>query len=327
MKFERDDAKIGALVLGAFGLFCALLFYRAFATLVKKETLLRVRLERAADLTVGTEVQLQGLRVGQVNKIDLDRQGVEYAFVANLGLLPEIQLWEGTKAVLVAKPLGGAYLDLQLPPVPERRQALQPGALLKGEAGSTLGSLIDGMNDLVRNVDQGINELRANLQKRGVGALLDHPQIKQVLIGLDGTLREFTTLAKDGQGLVKQGTNVTKVLERDLTSLEKTLAVVEKRGPELDAIILNLAQVLKETQALTTEIRATLKDTRPDLDASLKTLNRSLLATEEMLELLKAKPNRAVWGTPSEAEKAAARQRVEANRKGPEKGQDKLPAK
>lgn len=321
MKFERDDAKIGSLVLATFGLFTALLFYRAFAALLKKETGLQVRLERAADLAVGTEVQLQGLRVGQVNKIDLERNGVEYAFVAKVGLRPDIELWEGTKAVLVAKPLGGAYLDLQLPPPATRLKTLAPNALLQGENAASLGSVIDGVNDLVRNVNAGIDELRANLQKRGIGALLDHPQVKQVLTNLDATLRETATLAKDGQGLVKQGTSAAKVLERDLSSLEKTLNLLEKRNPEIDEIIRSLGQTLKETQVLLSEVRATQKDTRPDLDANLKSLNRNLMATEEMLELLKAKPNRLLWGTPTEEEKRRARERVEENRKAMEKGE------
>lgn len=318
MKFERDDAKIGSLVLGAFGLFTALLFYRAFAALLKKETGLQVRLERAADLAVGTEVQLQGLRVGQVNKIDLERKGVEYTFVAKLGLRPDIALWEGTKAVLVAKPLGGAYLDLQLPPPAARLKPLAPDALLEGDNAASLGSVIDAVNDLVRNVNGGIDELRGDLKKRGIGVLLDHPQVKQVLSDLDVTLREAGTLAREGQGLVKQGTSATKVLERDLSSLEKTLQLIEKRHPDIEEILKNLGQTLKETQVLVSEIRATQKDTRPDLDANLKALNRNLMATEELLELLKAKPNRAVWGTPSEAEKAAAKRRVEENRKAQE---------
>lgn len=320
MKFERDDAKIGSLVLATFGLFTALLFYRAFAALVKKETGLQVRLEKAADLAVGTEVQLQGLRVGQVNKIDLERRGVEYTFVAKLGLRPDIQLWEGTKAVLVAKPLGGAYLDLQLPPPAVRLKPLAPDALLEGENAASLGSVIDGVNDLVRNVNAGIDELRASLQKRGAGVLLDHPQVKQVLTDLDAALREAGTLARDGQGLVKQGTGATKLLERDLASLEKTLQLLEKHHPDLEEILSNLGSTMKETQALVSEIRATQKEIRPELDANLKVLNRNLMATEELLELLKVKPNRAVWGTPSESEKAAAKRRVEENRKAQEAG-------
>ena len=43
--------------------------------------------------------------------------------------------------------------------------------------------------------------------------------------------------------------------------------------------------------------------------------SRTLRSTEELLELLKEKPNRVVWGTPTPAEQRAAKDKVEAARK------------
>jgi hypothetical protein len=55
------------------------------------------------------------------------------------------------------------------------------------------------------------------------------------------------------------------------------------------------------------------------MDATLKSLNLNLNATQELLELLKAKPSRVLWGTPSEAEKAAAQKKAVEAQKGPGK--------
>ena len=115
MIIERDDAKIGLMVIAAFLLFAGLMMHRSVTALAARETQLRVRLASASDLVVGTEVELQGLRVGQVNRIELERHGVEYTFLATLGVQKELLLWKGTRAVVISKVLGGSFLELQLP--------------------------------------------------------------------------------------------------------------------------------------------------------------------------------------------------------------------
>jgi hypothetical protein len=55
----------------------------------------------------------------------------------------------------------------------------------------------------------------------------------------------------------------------------------------------------------------------PELTQSLKSLRRSLASVEELLALLKQKPSRVVWGTPSEAEREQARKALEAAKQAP----------
>ncbi len=315
MRFARDDAKVGLLVVAAVLLFGGLLFQRSLSALFKKETLIKVRLENAGDLTVGTEVQLQGWRVGKVDRVDLAREGVQYHFVATLALQPDILLWKGTKAVVVAKLFGGAFVDLQLPEVAARIQVLEPGALLEGGTAASLATLIDEMQDFVGNLNGALTELRGEFKQKGAGVLLDHPELKKALRNLDATLVDARALIQDGQKAVKQG---DAALGRNLASLEKSLGilqnVLETRSGEIDTIVVNLAEVLQQLNGLSAETRTLLKTEGPEIDATLKSLRRNLESSEELLELLKAKPSRAVWGTPSEAEKAAARRKVQAAR-------------
>ena len=65
MRLEKDDAKIGLLVFLTLALFLGFIFQRSLTTLLRKENHVRVRLESAADVAEGTEVQLQGLRGDQ----------------------------------------------------------------------------------------------------------------------------------------------------------------------------------------------------------------------------------------------------------------------
>lgn len=319
MRFDRDDAKIGLLVFLAVALFGALLFHRSIAALVKEEQLVKVRLENVSGVEVGTEVQLQGLRVGQVNQIELRREGEEYYFLTTLGLRTDIVLWKGTIAVVSSKGLGSAFIDLDLPPVENRHALLDPGATLLAETGASLGSLMTETQSFVQNLNGALSDLRSHLQEKGLGDLLDHPEVHKILVDLDATLREFRQVALRSEALIKQGQDAAGTLDRGLGSLEKSAATVQalldKRSPDLDAIVGHLASLLEELQGFSTDLHALLKDTSPELEESLKSLHRNLSATEELLEILKNKPSRVVWGTPSAAEKEAARKRVEENRK------------
>jgi len=106
---------------------------------------------------------------------------------------------------------------------------------------------------------------------------------------------------------------------RNLATLEKTQTIIhdllEKRSGDLDEIVVNLSSALKQFNALSAETRVLLETEGVVLDTTLKALNRNLESTEELVELLKAKPNRLIWGKPSEKEKAAAQRKVDEARK------------
>jgi ABC-type transporter Mla subunit MlaD len=319
MRLEKDDAKIGLLVFLTLALFVGFIFQRSLATIFRKESHVQVRLESASDVQAGTEVQLQGLRVGQVEKVRLQRDRVQYHFLADLGLRTDIVLWEGTRVLVIAKPLGGSFLDLQLPPPSERREILAADTVLEGATGPSLASLVEDIDGLVGNVNRGVDELRGQLQTKGLGAVLDHPQVRQVFLNLNQSLTSFQRLAEDGRDLIRQGGGSMKNLDRALATLQQCIdqvqALLSGRRNDLDAIVVHLGGTLKEMEGLSQELRAVVKQVGPDGGESLKSLDRTLRSTEELLELLKAKPNRVVWGKPTQAERDAAAQKIEAARK------------
>lgn len=322
MRFERDDAKIGLLVFIAVAVFAALLFHRSITAMVKKESVLNVRLSNVGGVEVGTEVQLQGHRVGQVNQIALQREGEEYYFLATLGVRPDIRLWKGTLVTVASKGLGSAYLDLDLPPVENRHTVLEPGATLMGETGASLGTLVAEVQSFVENLNESLEELRVHVREKGAGAILDHPNVRKVLVDLDATLLDFRKAATRGDALLRHGQDSIETLDRGLSSLERSAAMMEnlldKRSGDINDIIGSLSVLLKELQGLSTDMHALMKESGPEVEASLKSLRRNLTATEELLEILKNKPSRVVWGTPSAKEKETARQRVEERRNQPE---------
>jgi len=326
MRLEKEDAKIGLLVFLALALFVGLVSHRGLAILFRKVARVQVRLDNAADLAVGTEVQLQGLRVGQVDEVHLRRTGVQYHFLATLGLRPDIVLWEGTRVVVVSRPLGGAYLDLQLPPPEARREALPPASVLPATASASLGTLVEALTALVTNLNQGVSEVRAQFQRKGMGVVLDHPGVSRALRSLDDSLQSMRRLGDDSDALVRAGQGPVQTLDRTLEAAQQTLATLRQTlvqaqglitaGQEgLDAAAPRLAESLAQLEALVREVRDTLAKAGPDADAGLQSLDRTLRASEELLELLKTRPRWVVWGKPSQEERDAAAARVEERRK------------
>jgi ABC-type transporter Mla subunit MlaD len=324
VKLERDDAKIGLLVFLALALFLGVIFQRSLSAILRKEFRVKVDLESAENVEVGTAVQLQGLQVGAVKDIQLQRDGVRYRFLATLGLRSDILLWTGTRAQVVAKPLGGSFVDLILPPAQARAAILPPASVIPGAPGASLGAVLESVHRLVNDLDQGVAEVRSHLRQEGLGALLDHPQVSRTLGDLRSTLGAYGRLAEDGRVLVRHGDASLRTADQGLASLDRSLASVRKlledRSGDLDAALRHLAATLRELEAFSKELAPLIRKAGPGAEGSVKALERDLRSLEELLEILKAKPNRVIWGKPSPAEREAASRKVQEARQAQEDG-------
>ncbi len=320
MNFEKQDARLGFFVLLAIALLAGLVAYKNAGAVTERTYPLQVRLEQMEGLAPGMDVQLKGYRIGAVERVDMRQEGKDYLFVAHISVREGIQLWRGTRASLAPKGVGSVMLDLHLPPLAQRQVLLAPGEELPGDAGVSITGVMERADHLMASLTAGVDGLRARVEQKGLGDLLEYPSVRQSLQSLDTTLRDFQALAKDSRGLVGHADRSMGEADKALASLEQSLtkvrSLLDKRGPELDQILVSLAATLK--QAETFMGRFTAED-QPELEQTLHSLRRSLASVEELLQLLKQKPSRAVWGTPSEAERDKARQAVEAERKAPSK--------
>ncbi len=320
MNFEKQDARLGLLVLAALGLFLGLVAYKNAGAVTERTYPLVVRLDQMEGLAPGADVQLKGYRVGAVERVDMRQEGKDYHFLARIAVRDDIQLWRGTRANLSPKGVGSVMLDLHLPEPAERNQLLVSGDELPGDVGVSIAGVLERADHLMASLQAGVDSLRSRIERKGLGDVLDHPTVRQALQSLDSTLREFQALAKESRGLVGHADHSVGEADKALASLDQSLAAVrslmDKRGPELDQILVSLASTLKQADAFMS--RFTAQD-HPELAQSLKSLRRSLASVEELLELLKQKPNRVVWGTPSEAERERARKALEAAQQAPPK--------
>ena len=320
MNFEKQDARLGLFVLLAIALLAGLVAYKNAGAVTERTYPLQVRLEQMEGLAPGMDVQLKGYRIGAVERVDMRQEGKDYLFVAHISVREGIQLWRGTRASLAPKGVGSVMLDLHLPPLAQRQVLLAPGEELPGDAGVSITGVMERADHLMASLTAGVDGLRARVEQKGLGDLLDHPPVRQALLSLDTTLRDFQALAKDSRGLVGHADRSMGEADKALATLEQSLttvrALLDKRGPELDQILVSLAATLKQAETFMGRFAA---EDQPELEQTLHSLRRSLASVEELLQLLKQKPSRAVWGTPSEAERDKARQAIEAARKAPPK--------
>lgn len=318
MRFHRHDARLGLLVLAAVVLFAGLAFHRTLRLLVTRENVHAVRLPEASDLAAGADVQLLGMRVGRVRALAMEREGVEYRFVATIALRSDIVLWRGTKGVVTARMMGGPFLDLRLPPVAARRERLAPGEPIEGESGASPATLVAEVAVLTRTLNDTVAELRSELKTRGLASFLEQPDVKRAFGEYHAAMRSFERATASAEAAFASGAEAMRGVERNTENFRQTWAgmqeLLERRGPELEKALEELGPALAQMEAAGAELQATLKSAGPRTEESLRALQRTLRSTQELVELLKAKPNRLVFGTPSEKEQEAARKKVDAPR-------------
>jgi len=280
-----------------------------------------VRLDDMEGLIPGMDVQLKGYRVGSVQSIDMRQEAKDCYFLAHIAVRDDIKLWRGTRAVLAPKGVVSVMLDLRLPPLEARTIPLVAGEEIPGDPGVSISSVMDRADQLMASLNSGVDALRARIEQKGLGDFLDHPGIKQTLGSLNGTLKDFQALALESRGLVGHADRSMGEADKALADLEKSLGVVrsllDKRSPELDQILVNLASTLKQADAFLSQLNT---QDQPEIEATLKGVRRSLGSVDELLEILKQKPHRVLWGTPSDAEREKARRAVEAAKQAPKEG-------
>jgi ABC-type transporter Mla subunit MlaD len=318
MNFEKQDARLGLLVLASLALFVGLVAYKNAAVVTERSYPLVVRLEQMEGLAVGTDVQLKGYRVGSVDRVDLRQAGNDYYFLARIAVREDIKLWRGTRAALAPKGVGSMMLDLKLPEVAARTAVLVPGEEIPGDEGVSISGVLERADHLMASLTAGVDGLRARIQKKGLSDVLEYPSVRQSLQSLDGTLREFQALAKESRGLVGHADRSMAEADKTLVTLDKSLTSVrtlmDKRGPELEQILVSLAATLKQTE--TVMGRVATQD-QPEVEQTLKGVQRSLASVEELLELLKQKPSRVLWGKPTDADREKAHKAAEAGKSKP----------
>lgn len=303
MIVKRQDARLGLFVLAALALFLGLLAYKSAPAVTSSTRPLSIRLDDLQGVEVGTPILLQGFQVGRVERVTLNREGTAYTFLVQATIQKDLVMWNGTKAAVVGQGLSGTALALVLPPADQRGEILAASAILPGEPGSSLGTVLAKADKLLGDLDGSVNDLRAQFKAKGAGVVLDHPAVAKALKDLDATVRAY-------KGLADQGSKTVAGLDPALADLQASLkqvrTLLDNRSGDLDTTVKNLASLTQRMDSLSAALDEAVRTDQPQLAESLQRVNALTKSLHELVELLKQKPHWVVWGSPSDAAKQKA---------------------
>ncbi len=312
MRVDRNDAWTGLFVLVGIAAIIALLWVSDAQQERAGTYVLRVRLANLNGLSPGTKVTLLGHRVGQVEATELVREGVELHGVATIAVERRHRVWQGTRATVVSKGLVDSALELALPAVAERRELLAEGSMIEGAQGPTIA-------DLVTQAEATLASLRIaadGLSKVGLSGLVEQPAVREVLGSLKRTLGEYEALGRDARAFAARGGRSLGELDHTLGALRGDMdnvdAMIKRREPDLTRALNALPDTLAQFKQLAVEVRGAVATLEPNTHATLGRLDKVLASTEQLVEILKQKPSRILWGKPSEEERERAKRSVES---------------
>lgn len=240
-----------------------------------------VEFDDAGGLTSGSAVLLSGVRVGQVERVEL-RDGIRP--IAVLQIEEQYGIPEGSVAVLSSSLIGIGDRKIEIRPPVAFASALPAGSTIPGTMESPLASILP---DTEKTIDELNNTLLA------VQALLSDEEllggVKDVMAESQVTVRRFGNLAGELQGAVATNSaRVGQLMVSVESSLENLYAISEEfrriaQSGELEGRVVSIMDSLdaaaNQGQMLVADMQSLVND--PEMRGSMK---QTLSNVEEMSE-------------------------------------------
>lgn len=274
------------LVIAGLGWFTILLS----PTIGKATNEMEVEFGNVTGLLKGDKVYLQGVDIGRVKKMEIDRQRV----IVTLTLKHQLKLHQGYQiAVEASSVLGGRYVginegDLSKPEIAagEKIYGRQPIDFL-GQASEAVRSVREALEDggILRNIQQtlvDITNITADVRAgRGtLGKLLKSEEAYDKLIAIETNLLQITTKLNNGEGTIGRLLNDDSVYT-NLAALSASLRDVSDKLAKGEG---TLGKLINDDTVYTnlTAISADLRDVSDRLANGQGTLGK-LLSTNDTL--------------------------------------------
>jgi len=235
----------------------------------------RLLFQTGGQLVPGNEVLVAGQRVGTIDSIDLtdDNQ-------AAVAVTMDEPLREGTSAVIRLTSLSGvANRYISLTPGPNNSPEIDPGSTISGED-TTSPVDIDQLFNIFRDRERVALQkfIKGNATVYAGKGVLANRAYKFLNPSLSTSAKLFTELSSDSVALSRflvSGSQTFGALadrRQDLTSLiataNQTMAAISSRNDDLDRSLAALPETLRQTNTTFVNLRATLDDLDPLVQAS-----------------------------------------------------------
>jgi phospholipid/cholesterol/gamma-HCH transport system substrate-binding protein len=263
---DRNPAVIGAISLGVIVLLVLLAFNASALPLIGGGTVYRAQFSEAAGLKADDPVRVAGVKVGQVERLQLEDGAVTVEFRVRDAFVGD----RSEAAIKIETVLGAKYLAL----VPRGQKPLAPDDRIPVDRTASPYDVVEAFAGLATTVDQIDTAQLAESFVVLSDTLTDTPD--EVRTSLQGLARLSQTIAsRDAQlkQLLTATRDVTQVLAdrngeftRLILDSNTLLTEVQERRALIDSILTN-------TQTLSTQLTGLVQDNTEALTPALAQLS------------------------------------------------------
>lgn len=288
------ETKAGIItIIGVAALLASVIFLRGGLALRRQGYELHMVLGSAGGIALGAPVQMAGIDVGRVERLDLTER--RQARIS-MRIRPGITIPAGSRFAIASSGLLGDRLVAILPGPPEG-PPIAPGTVVVGEDPLTVDQLFERVTNLARQAEEALSS---------INRLIGDPALA------DGLLET-----------VQEARAVTRSVRRSAESIERTTAALERSfTTEAPAIAQRLTEMAAGLANTAAEVAALVKDvsaegkTAAQIRATVASIERAASGIEKMVKDLSGVVNeqeiKAVRASLEEARKTVteARQAV-----------------
>lgn len=268
MEAKREQALVGLFVLVAGGLLIVTLVILSGA-LTTGDTTFHTYFKNAGGLQPGSEVRYAGgPPVGRVAKVQVDPQDATRMKI-DFAVHPNIPVKTDSLAEVTSNsPLGENFLGILPGTNPAPRAPA--GSTIKSKEPVSFADVTEKLNDLVPTAD----ELIVNLNARVV-------ELKETMNRVNDLLND-----RNRENVAESLANVRGMLQEDRPLVHSTLDHINTASAKLSPLIDDFHKATLEASQTLDRIDSMIKDNRPDIRESVKTLRASLTKADSIVSQL-----------------------------------------
>jgi phospholipid/cholesterol/gamma-HCH transport system substrate-binding protein len=306
---RTEKIRLGVFLIAAGTLVAAAFAVLAGFRLTEKNDVYTVRFEESVSgLEVGAQVKYNGVRVGQITDIRIDKDDIDRV-VAVLELREGTPVKTDTTAVLVAMGITGLKF-VELTGGTKSAKLLKPGSGI--QAGQSLIGTLEGKaTDIAVKMELALNKINAVLTDENLRG------IKEIIANVAKVSGDLSTVVADNKvpvtEIVKNAQVASADLKEGLASAKNSAArleeVMTEAQPQVHTILTNAADATESFKRVASSL-AKVDKILADINVTLDAFNEQVKAAEI------GKISKGAQSTVAEAEQAikGLRQLVEASR-------------
>jgi phospholipid/cholesterol/gamma-HCH transport system substrate-binding protein len=254
----RTEIKVGLFVLVGIILAAALIIkFNKGAGAFTKTYRIRMQAKDVSGVIPGSFVLMAGVRVGSIERIELDSNSGSVSLIARL--LSQYPLREDSQFMIKQSGfLGDQYIAVFQG---KTNKFLAEGSIVQVEEPFDLGEVARSTGGLVKRVDTMVGQLSNAVDR------------------VDKTLLAGETLTN----IAKIVSNFHTVSETTLSTLKKVENLIDTNAPTLNASITNAHEFTGRLNGLAMELRQTIATNREQLTASIGNIEKATAKLDTMM--------------------------------------------